>query len=291
MAGCIVGKIGGTYKFADLIPVKVVLNNMDIPAWNVVNAMAQIMAKQQEIGNPGSVLSISLKFPKSKLQDAVNPLGNEPIFTTMHRLQRHNINVVMSAGNLPNEPLGDFIPRKYGGATTPFTVVGSVDANGVRSAFSSYIDKDRRGILSLHVMGERILVPRVRGGDYRRASGTSQATAMAAGMAARLLAENVLPQDIKSRLLADGIELKGSDWDLDDGYLVARAGIKIQVPCQDPVVPVLPIPTYTIYPGGETTVFAGTANFAPPATTISTCYNVASHTPAVLSTVTYTAAP
>ncbi|CEJ95174.1 hypothetical protein VHEMI10671 [[Torrubiella] hemipterigena] len=285
MAGCVAGNIGGTYKFAELVPVKVGLNDGTLPAWNAIKGIAQILARQQAIGNPGSVVSMSFSFTTSALRDVFIQVGYEPFLPLLQRLPRHNVVIVMSAGNLPNEPIGAKVPQIFGGMSTPLIIVGSTDANGHRSQFSSYIDEKHRGLLSLYVIGEAIVEPN-SGGGYSRRSGTSPAAAMVAGMAARLIAANVAPAAIKSQLIREGIQLKGNDWDFDDGFPVARGGIKNQVPCSDPVLPPLATPTYTVYQEGSNVVLDITANFASPGAATSTCYDVVFHTPAILPTVT-----
>lgn len=288
MAGCVAGKIGGTYKFADIIPVKAVLNDGTLQAWNLITALSRIIERQQAIGNPGSVVSMSINFEEEQLIDVINQAGHEPLYPTINRLPRHNVVVIMSSGNLPTAPIGLRLPRRYGGVLTPFVVVGSTDANGHRSDFSSYLDPQGQGLLSLYVMAEQVVVPNI-GGGYHHKQGTSEAAAMVAGLAARLLAANIAPANVKSELRLQGTELKGSSWDWDDGFPVARGGMKNQVPCTDPVLPPLPTPTYTHYTGGAGLVFEATANFAAPAAATSTCYDVISHAPAILHTVTVAA--
>lgn len=282
MAGCVAGKVGGTYKYAEIVPVKAVQDDGFLPAWNVINGMAQIMQRQQAIGNPGSVLTMSISFLASQLFDVMNEAGYEPLYPAMVRLAQHNIVVLMSAGNTPTEPIGYRYPRAYGGTQTPFIVVGSTDPNGHRSEFSCYIDEHSQGLLSLYALGEQIVVP-AAGGSYQHKQGTSEATAMVAGMAARMIASGVAPANVKYELHLEGLELKGNSWDWDDGFPIARAGMKNQVTCANPVLGPLPTPTYTSYRGGDGLVFEATAHFAPPASTAA-CYYVASHTPAVLAT-------
>jgi subtilisin family serine protease len=165
----------------------------------------------------------------SDLYPASLPVGaagqqTDIIGSYLTRLYGQGITAVCSAGNKGafNSPLNDKTPRLHGGANTPLIVVGMADSNGNRDPRSQVIDPLNAGILSMYAIGVDVLSASFTGDDiFTIATGSSEATAQTAGMAAYFLANDLLQANfalnglaqvgtnVKAYLRLIGTQMKG----------------------------------------------------------------------------------
>ncbi|PNP52694.1 hypothetical protein THARTR1_06758 [Trichoderma harzianum] len=287
MAGNVAGAVCGVHKTAQLVPVKV--GNGEYRLWSVIRGLEEILLSQFGNSRPLCVVTMSFYIlPDDILESLLTSPLNDPLRPVIERLPNNNCVVTMSGGNFANGNIDDHYPRGYGGQSTPYIVVGATDANGQREPYSSVGDPLNLGLMTLFVMGKQVLRPKNGDFGYVHQDGTSSATAMTAGMAARLLARGVPVNAVKGALINMGIALKGIAWPLNaNGVFVPRGGIDIQVPCTSPVQgTAVATPTYTSIRGAANLIAEVTANFQNLNTMTAVCHSQTSHAPAVLPTET-----
>jgi hypothetical protein len=232
------------------------------------------------MGNPAAVASFSLSYTVDSITDPV-VLAKDALTPLMQRVSDANVVITMSAGNAAKTgmTIDSSLPRALGGITTPYIVVGATDENGQRSSYSQYLETGSKSILSLYTLGDQVMAATLDPNNpYSYFYGTSGATAIVAGMAARLIANGVSVPNIKTKLQSDGWSLKGTNFAADTTYVVPRAGIPAQVSCSSPVLSATaPTPTYTYYPT-YTFSFQATPTFSYATDTPVSCYTFTSQT-------------
>jgi hypothetical protein len=116
-----------------------------------------------------------------------------------------------SAGNLANRPdlaqfakLEAYTPRCNGGTNSPLVVVGNADDTGNRYATSNYEDSNNAGILTVYAPGVDVLCAVKTGTNAwgKEPPGTSQSTALTAGLMAYFLSDPVL----QAQFTAGGVQ-------------------------------------------------------------------------------------
>ncbi|KAF2495147.1 subtilisin-like protein [Lophium mytilinum] len=270
MASLAVGSYSGVKKDAKLITVQLKTN--DARTSRVSNAIFTFVdilvhAKQNNY-NGRAVVSMSFGGPKSLLWYTPNDPKNTDVFSVyLNQFWKAGIVTVCSAGNWGEHPdanvqrLDYQTPRSNGGSGTPLIVVGNSQPDGTPNPKSQTSDPDGKGILSIYNLGTNVQcafksAPDAWGKDP---DGTSQATAITAGMMAYFLSNadiqkewaNTgianLPMAAKNYLLDLGKLQKGRKW--TDG--IPRASTGDMVPCQNGIAGPVPIPTFQV-PGDGT---------------------------------------
>ena len=130
-------------------------------------------------------------------EDEEDPLMNSVLIPVMQDIFNNGIVLVCSAGNGGNFPVPHDVkeraPAGLARAKAPgktsfpdeLIVVGSVDNNGQRSVFTN---RDSLGLINHFMYGEDVVAADFQTDDgWTRASGTSEATALTAGLVAQML--------------------------------------------------------------------------------------------------------
>ncbi|KAL2802194.1 hypothetical protein BJX63DRAFT_441347 [Aspergillus granulosus] len=231
MASLAVGKYHSMGKKARLVPVELVISKsgviLELRARRAAFVFKEIY--RHIIDNGGkqnAVISMSFGAPRdafewgSGLVPSLQPKRDifDRFLSWFYNL---GVSVVCSAGNdqrhqRPAEQLdlSYFLPRGKGGADTPLIVVGNSFYNNSRHPDSQYGDSGDLGILTLYNVGTDVDCATIQytTGDhpipiidavssYRiQPAGTSQATAITAGMIAYYLSQ----PDLKARFMANG---------------------------------------------------------------------------------------
>ena len=160
----------------------------------------------------------SLAFSRSRPGSGY---GADPLTDAVERIRDAGINIVVSAGNVPGQ-VGDpgFDPRviSVGAADTRErrATVASFSGSGVVAGVERP-DVVAPGVAVLGLLPPDSVVarsyPQSKHGSLWRGSGTSQATASAAGVAALLLADypNATTREVKASLRAAAVPIEGDD--------------------------------------------------------------------------------
>jgi hypothetical protein len=225
MTSIAAGTWTGVYKKADIALVQAKFNQRDdaIALWNTIQAYSEIMRNVQELGLEGNAV-ISQSFGESAHTPAphstsLTPLPGVPVrflwFDVVDDQGRNvdalgvylnalfdlGVAATASAGNWANRPdLAEFAkleaqtPRRNGGTNSPLVVVGNADQSGNRYESSNHVDTNNAGILTLYAPGTNILCAVKDNTDAWNIEppGTSQATALTAGLMAYFLSDPVL---------------------------------------------------------------------------------------------------
>ncbi len=160
------------------------------------------------------------------------PVGATDIYSVyLPQLYGLGIVVVCSAGNSPGQDLSVHYPRAAGGSNTPLIVVGNVQYNNVRHPRTGFRDRNQWGILSLMNIGTDVdcavlteinkltVYPHAQdpGQSYRvDPPGSSQATAITAGMIAYLLGDPILTDLFMANGLG-GLPMAAKNYLIDRG--------------------------------------------------------------------------
>lgn len=186
---------------------------------------------------PNSKASVSLNLPSGAPVrylwfDATDDLGRnvDALGVYLHALFDLGVAAASSAGNYADNPslalyaqLETYTPRCNGGANSPLVVVGNADSTGNRYASSNWVDTNNAGILTVYAPGVDILcaVKDNTNAWAKEPPGTSQATALTAGLMAYFLSDPVLyaqfnaggsqnmPMRLKQHLIAVSTAQKG----------------------------------------------------------------------------------
>jgi hypothetical protein len=134
--------------------------------------------------------------------------GNTDVLSFyLSKYWENGIVTVSSAGNYAQEVssfqfLDRVSPRKAGGASTPHIVVGNAMPDGTRNPTSQFLEsvQPAKGILSIYNIGTSVQCALASGNDDWGVvpDGTSQATAITAGMIAYFLSDPTLVSQFKS---------------------------------------------------------------------------------------------
>jgi hypothetical protein len=151
-------------------------------------------------------------------------------------------------------------PRRNGGADSPLVVVGNADHTGNRHESSNWVDKNNKGILTLYAPGVDILcaVKTSTNAYAIEPPGTSQATAVTAGLMAYFLSDPVLhtqftaggpenmPMRLKQYLIEVSTQQKGiGGWGDANTDHIPRLSNGENVECSENVVQGAPaVPAY-----------------------------------------------
>lgn len=178
------------------------------------------------------------------------PPRNTDVFSVfLNNLYAAGIVAVASAGNNARygnpsiEDLSFNTPRSNGGRDTPLIVVGNAKDDGTRVPTSQNLDSEDKGILSLYANGDQVICAASTGNnDWAvEPSGTSQATALTAGLISYFLSDSTLrnifaaggvanvPMAVKNYLIEQATAFKGV-W--SDG--IPRASTGVDVSCTNP---------------------------------------------------------
>ncbi|KAJ0417535.1 hypothetical protein BJY00DRAFT_303404 [Aspergillus carlsbadensis] len=194
-----------------------------------------------------AVISMSFGVPRASLRWQVGNVNSRTVFDTIFDWYwSSGIATVASAGNdeqsdhpVTYKDLSSNLPRGAGGANTNLIVVGNSQWNTTRYPSSNYRDAGGLGILSLYNVGTGVecgLLDSAWGVDP---PGTSQATAITAGMIAYYLRQPELyaawtlggvsnvPGRAKQYLLSTATQYKGTDF---RGDSTPRAALGETVP-------------------------------------------------------------
>jgi hypothetical protein len=155
-------------------------------------------------------------------------------------------------------------PRRNGGADSPLVVVGNADHTGNRYESSNWVDKNNKGILTLYAPGVDILcaVKTATNAFAIEPPGTSQATAVTAGLMAYFLSDPVLhaqftaggpknmPMRLKQYLIEVSTQQKGiGGWGDENTDNIPRLSNGENVECSENVVQGAPeVPAYVSPP-------------------------------------------
>ncbi|KAF2807844.1 subtilisin-like protein [Mytilinidion resinicola] len=270
MASLAVGSYSGVKKDAQLITVQLKVNDARTSrVSNAIFTFVDILVHAKQNNFQGrSVVSMSFGGPKRLLWYTPNDPKNTDVFAIyLNLFWKAGIVTVCSAGNFGDHPDAnvqrlDFqTPRSNGGSGTPLIVVGNSQPDGTPNAKSQTSDPDGKGILSIYNLGTNVqcAFKTTNNAWGRDPDGTSQATAITAGMIAYFLSNadlqkewantgvSNLPMAAKNYLLDLGKQQKGRSW--TDG--IPRASIGDMVPCQNGVAGPVPIPNFQV-PGDGT---------------------------------------
>jgi hypothetical protein len=196
-----------------------------------------------------AVVSMSFGVPKASLRLQAADVNSRNVFDTIFDWYAlAGISPVASAGNdeasAHNDAYKDLssnLPRGAGGANTNLVVVGNSQWDTQRYPTSNYRDTGGLGILSVYNLGTGVECGILGGGWAVEPAGSSQATAITAGMIAYYLnqpelyaewtiggATNV-PFQAKQHLINTASQYKGNTFAAGDS--TPRAALGETVPC------------------------------------------------------------
>ena len=167
-----------------------------------------------------------------------------------------------------------YTPRCNGGTNSPLVVVGNADSTGNRYITSNWNDTNNAGILTVYAPGVDILcaVKTNTNAWGKEPPGTSQATALTAGLMAYYLSDPVLyaqfnaggpqnmPMRLKQHLIAVSTAQKGTGgWGDDKTDKVPRLSNGENVECNDAnvVQGAPPVPAFVSPPETATNKVSG----------------------------------
>jgi hypothetical protein len=203
---------------------------------------------EQHNAQGNAVVSMSFGVLKASLRWEPTNVNSRTVFDTMfYWYWAIGVSTVASAGNdeasahsNDYKDLSSSLPRGAGGADTNLIVVGNSQWDTSRHPTSNYRDTGGRGILSLYNLGTNIECGVLGGGWAVDPAGTSQATAITAGMVAYYLNQPELyadwtiggadkvPWKAKQHLINTARQYKGANF---DGDTTPRAALGETVPC------------------------------------------------------------
>lgn len=158
-----------------------------------------------------------------------DPLTNSIFVSLLRDAFRNGIVVVCAAGNQGklNVDVMDRQPAGLARASSfpQLIVVGSIDASGAISAFTN---KDSTNLITVYLNGEDVVAADFRTNDqWTQASGTSEATAMTAGLVAYLLGKSAFAGRFSGDLTQVAAEAKTLLQELavkPNGFAIANNG-------------------------------------------------------------------
>ncbi|KAI0888574.1 peptidase S8/S53 domain-containing protein [Annulohypoxylon maeteangense] len=241
MCSCVGGTFAGSFKQANIVPVRILKNSNTAPFLDdIVNAIAWVINDKANSKVGAGVMSMSFGFPISALKVANSQEVNtvDPFADIFDRIGPAGIVAVASAGNDADDDMFNRTPRRNGGRDTPMIVVGAADITSQKCDFSSFKDSTQNGILSIYAVGKDVVCGGRKAFDnYARNTGSSPATAQVAGIVAMYLAkQQTTVANAKAYLLSEAVRLKGANWPNDGaggqpGPGPPRAGVGYQIPC------------------------------------------------------------
>ncbi|OIW32658.1 subtilisin-like protein [Coniochaeta ligniaria NRRL 30616] len=246
MASLIGGYVSGVAKGVQLIPLQVASENDDnnasqldvtVHTFKVVGAFLKLLQLQNGKGKPAAVLNLSISFIRAALSTGlITATDNDPFHHFLPLVTEANVAVNIAAGNDPSRDLDTYTPNVLGGEGTPYVIVGSTDASGKRSSFSTYLDPDQKGYVSIYNIGEDTLcASNFTNNAFGAITGTSPATALISGLTAVMLANgDATVQNFKQQLQEFGRTRKGTDWAAEFGRVIPRAATSWEIPCDLP---------------------------------------------------------
>jgi hypothetical protein len=259
LASCVGGVFSGVNKRANIVPVKINVEETDEVLLNdIINAIGLVL---MDVGNNGvaGVINMSFGIPPEDfgVTDSQEPGSADPFPDLLGRLSAANVVIVASAGNSATADISADSPRRFGGANTNMIVVGSANENGLRAPTSTFLDSSGNNILSIYAQGVNVMcafpTDEAPFTKYISDDGTSFATAQISGLVSIYLALGMANVgNVKSFLLQQAVTQKGLDWPFDQGELThPRAGIAVQVTCtptDTADIPFATVPPVTIPP-------------------------------------------
>ncbi|KAK3902245.1 hypothetical protein C8A05DRAFT_15670 [Staphylotrichum tortipilum] len=239
MTSIAAGTWTGVYKDADIVLVQAKFNSGQeaVAIDSIIKAYSAIMNDVQALSLEGNaVVSQSFGVPVRYLWFDGGPApiegtqNTDAIGVYLNCLFEIGVAAAASSGNYADNPdrsefakLEAQSPRRNGGTNSPLVVVGNADYDGNRVPASNWEDPNNRGILTLYAPGVNILCA-VRTNTNAWAveePGTSQATAVTAGLMAYFLSDPVLqaqftaggnqnmPMRLKQHLITVSTQQKG----------------------------------------------------------------------------------
>ncbi|KAL5334298.1 hypothetical protein BJX70DRAFT_405543 [Aspergillus crustosus] len=214
------GSFSGMGKRARIVTVQLEVQTRGVtPQVRLSRALWLLMRVYNHALNNGgeanAVVTMSFGAPKAALSWAnVNlplpdPSSTNVFDTAFGWFWAHGISTVASAGNDEGKGYSNTItdlsyalPRGAGGTNTPLIVVGNAQYDNERYRTSNYRDSGSRGILSVYNVGTDVECGVLNSEWAVEAGGSSQATAITAGMVAYYLTQPAL----KEQFMASGLE-------------------------------------------------------------------------------------